>query len=79
MGETGDYVREECKSDLESQEKYLGNLQVIILHTTQVFNQQEFGDDSVVTETHLKYQQVSEKIPNWIGTNAERNVLEDET
>ena len=37
FGETGDYVRDECQSDLESQKEYLGNLRVIILHTTQVF------------------------------------------
>ena len=30
-------------------------------------------------ETHLQYQQVSEEIPNWIGTNAERNLLDDES
>ena len=37
FGETGDYIREECKSDLESQLEYLGNLSVITYATTQVF------------------------------------------
>ena len=34
FGATGDFVHEECKSDLESQIEYLGNLNVIIYHTT---------------------------------------------
>ena len=68
FGEVGDYVREECKSDLDSQINYLGNLNVIIAHTTQVFQLDGFGDESVINETQLKYQQVNEQIPNWIGT-----------
>ena len=34
ISDVGDTVKEECKSDLASQIEYLGNLNVIIVHTT---------------------------------------------
>ena len=37
FGETGDYVREGCKADLESQIKYLGGLDIITYVTSQAF------------------------------------------
>ena len=36
-GETGDYVREGCKADLESQIEYLGGLDIITYVTSQAF------------------------------------------
>ena len=67
----GDYIREECKSDLQSQIEYLGNLNVLIYATSQAFQFDEFGNESVKTESTLFGRQVNEKSPNWLDTRVQ--------
>ena len=67
-GDSGDYIRKECTSNLESQIEYLGNLNLITYATTQDFQFYKYGEDSVKTESTLVSRQVNEKIPNYLDT-----------
>ena len=54
-------------------------MHVVIYYTTQIFQFYEYGEDSVKTESHLVSQQVNEKIPNFIDTRVQKNILDDES
>ena len=54
LGYTEDRVAEECIADLEKQKEYLGPLDFVIYFNYGEFNQQKFGDESIVQEARLK-------------------------
>ena len=58
---------------------YMGPLNFMIYHSEELFQQDEFGTESVKKVSTFKNQQVDEKKPNWINLMLQKNTLSDET
>ena len=47
-GFVGDTVSEECIPDLKAQTDYLGPLDILVYYNDEEFDQQEFGEESIL-------------------------------
>lgn len=79
LGYTGDSIAPECVADLDAQLEYLGPIDVMLYHTEEHFQYDNYGEEAIVKKSYLFNQQVNEKIPNWINTYVQRNLLSDES
>ena len=53
IGPTDDKVAEECIADRDEQMKYLGNMRLVIYTTEQEFNQEEYGDEAIMSRSRF--------------------------
>ena len=51
----------------------------MLFYSEKVFYQNEFNEKAIQSQSNLINQQVDEKVPNWINTLIQRNLLSDET
>ena len=59
--------------------KYLGNMRMIFLTTTQVFSQQEFEEETILaTRSHIFTRQIDQSSPTWLNGELAVSKLEDE-
>lgn len=75
---TDDFVPDECIPDREEQMKYLGNLKMVIYTTEQEFNQEGYGDETIVTRSRFWTRQIDQTKPTWLDGRMLFNQLEDE-
>ena len=53
LGDVGDTIHPECVEDLQKQIEYLGPINFMIYHTEDVFQQEEYGERAVVSQSIL--------------------------
>ena len=70
---TDDFISEECIADRAKQIEYLGNMRIMNLVVEQVFNQREYGDDTISTRSRLWTRQVDQTKPTWLSTDVTVN------
>lgn len=58
MSVYGDTVSPECIPDLEEQLAYLGPLDIVIFMNSERFDQQVYGEKSIVKESVILHKQV---------------------
>jgi len=58
MSDYGDTVAPECVADLDAQLTALGPLDVVIFMNSERFDQQVYGEDSIVKESVILHKQV---------------------
>ena len=79
FGPTDDSIADECISDHEQQIKYLGNMSMVFLSTTQVFNQQNFEEGTIVeARSRIFHRQIDQTKPTWLDGKLTVSQLEDE-
>ena len=61
-----DSVAEECIADREKQIAYLGNINLVVYASEQVFDQEMFGEDAIVTRSRFWSRQVDSAKPTWL-------------
>ena len=59
IGPTDDKVAEECIADRDEQMKYLGNMRLVIYTTEQEFNQEEYGDEAIMSRSRFVTRQIN--------------------
>ena len=61
-----DTVTDECIEDLEQQEEYLGNMQIVIFMSDQFFNQQAYGRESIESSSQFYKMQMDQRTPSYV-------------
>ena len=70
-----DTVPQDCVADISKQIEYLKSPKLQLLVNNEYFNQQGYGEDSIVRESKLITLQFNKHVPSWIGYQIERNLL----
>ena len=65
LGYTEDFISDECIADLQAQKDYLGPLDVVLYYNDEDFDQQEFGDKSILRQSRIMRTQISQEFPVW--------------
>ena len=60
-----DTVSQDCISDLEAQQTFLGSFQSVLYINVEVLDTEFFGDNAIKRESKLYFQQINEKEPSW--------------
>ena len=79
IGDVGDTIHPECEYDPVKQFEYLSTIRIVILHNSERFNPEGYGDDSIIRESKMISQQVDPYKPNYHTIYLRKNELEDET
>ena len=79
MSNYGDKPTPECIPDLRKQLDYIGPLDVVIYMNSERFDQQNFGESSIVKESVILHKQVDENSPSWISKKVSTSMLSDQT
>ena len=79
MSVYGDTVSPECVADLDAQLSYMGPLDIVIFMNSERFDQQVYGEDSIVKESVILHKQVDQNSPSWVSKVVSTSLLSDQT
>ena len=74
-----DPIADECVPDLEAQQAFLGPLQLLFYFNHEQFDDQAYGDESIVRESKVMNVQVDTQKQTWQDFTIQTTELNDET
>ena len=75
LGYTGDEKSDKCNDSLEAQQQYLGPLNMIVYFNQESFNANEYFEKSIIKESKIMTQQISEYTQTFFQFKLQTNSL----
>ena len=78
-GYEGDTVADECIWDLQKQQEYLGQINVLLYFNEENYNSEEYGDKAIRRESKISRYYISNDQPSYFIELVKTNLLVDKT